>query len=47
MDEKEKKIEELEREIENTIESQLRENQELRDKNLVIHAKLNAINNLE
>lgn len=47
MDEKEKKIEELEREIELTIESQLRENQDLRDKNLLIHTKLNAIQSLE
>lgn len=36
MDEKEKKIEDLEREIENTIEQQIRENQELKDKNNVI-----------
>lgn len=43
MDEKERKIEELEREIEHTIESQLRENQDLRDKNLVIQTKLNAL----
>ncbi len=36
MDEKERKIEELEREIMNTIETQIKENQELKDKNSAI-----------
>ncbi len=47
MDEKERKIELLEGEIEHTIENQLRENQELRDQNMLIQTKLNVMQNLE
>lgn len=38
MDEKERKIEELEHEIESTIQEQINENQTLQDKNTVLKA---------